>query len=405
MTALSTANGAFDRRGIPLSALILAAFGPLGLLLPTSHRATLTFALLAAAHALLFACLAVVLAARAHHVSEFAIVVSLIIPLSLLAGTMLSPLWEAHYLGIGTPYVLLSLVFVLPLRKYTSPAGVYMFVLGGINIVAVTAAILTLLKWPPATGFLITHYSVFMPDLVSSMLDLRKPVLTFGTHSLAAFAYWLLFYLNWVIWKRRRNRLFLVACCLYVGLQLALRSNTGFLVALVSICTLFGHLLRKPVCIAVLGMLAVAAIIIGRIDALDAPAIQDVRATFASQRNGFLARYGGNDSAIQNLRFLADHPFRPIGAGTSTALSMIGDSGPIEHLLRGSVPLAAAVYGGFWMFLRRNVASTLSRRLLFVMFMAFEFGFSNLVFFRTLYLLPFAVCCLNSMEGEPGPND
>jgi hypothetical protein len=50
------------------------------------------------------------------------------------------------------------------------------------------------------------------------------------------------------------------------------------------------------------------------------------------------------------------------------------------------------------MFLRGSVRSRAAGVFLFCLFVSFETGFSNLLYFRTLYLLPYVVVYLNSLE-------
>src|SRR5260370_14093568 len=101
--------------------------------------------------------------------------------------------------------------------------------------------------------------------------------------------------------------------------------------------------------------------------------------------------------------YLFDHSFSPIGlARSASGLDVsspthffVGDSGPVEYLLRGSVPLLFLIYLGLYGFLRRNLVSRAHSTILFFVILAFETGFSALDSSRTFFLLPFFVVYLN----------
>ena len=99
----------------------------------------------------------------------------------------------------------------------------------------------------------------------------------------------------------------------------------------------------------------------------------------------------------QDLRYIDEHPLQGVGIGYSEAL-WYGDSGPIELLIRGSVPLLLAVYVGFWSFLKRSVISKPVAVALFLIYFAFEIAYSNLLYLRTVCVLPFVIVYLNGLN-------
>ena len=75
-----------------------------------------------------------------------------------------------------------------------------------------------------------------------------------------------------------------------------------------------------------------------------------------------------------------------------------GDSGPIELLIRGSLPLLLAVYIGFWSFVRRSLVSKGMAIAVFLMYFGFEIAYSNLLYLRTVCVLPFVIVYLNGLS-------
>src|SRR5450759_3144650 len=62
----------------------------------------------------------------------------------------------------------------------------------------------------PAVGrFLVDTYSQYTPELVPFMLLLHRPVGVFGTHSVAAFAYYLLLFLHLRFYEEQESPLHL----------------------------------------------------------------------------------------------------------------------------------------------------------------------------------------------------
>src|SRR5262249_34879053 len=84
-----------------------------------------------------------------------------------------------------------------------------------------------IVQYQPARNFLISHYSSFYPELVPSLTSIGKPVLTFGSHSTAAFFYYLFFLINFETYKAYKNWSSLMFSVCYVGLGFALLSVTG----------------------------------------------------------------------------------------------------------------------------------------------------------------------------------
>jgi hypothetical protein len=123
--------------------------------------------------------------------------------------------------------------------------------------------------------------------------------------------------------------------------------------------------------------------------------------------SGPLARYGRDGELRLAINYVYNHPLSPIGltAGPLAPMEVvwtpfrffIGDSGPLEYLLRGSIPLFFLIYFGLYRFLRRNLVLRSHAWGLFLAILLFESGFSVLSYPRMYYLLPFFVVYLNGV--------
>jgi hypothetical protein len=122
---------------------------------------------------------------------------------------------------------------------------------------------------------------------------------------------------------------------------------------------------------------------------------------FTSNVNGLAARYARNGSLAPNIEYILAHPWTPVGVRYSEDLWFV-DSGPVEHMLRGSLVLVVAVYFGLFRFLRENLRSLAHCLILLGVYFAFESGFSNLIYLRTLYLTPFIITFLNGVSRDRG---
>jgi hypothetical protein len=115
----------------------------------------------------------------------------------------------------------------------------------------------------------------------------------------------------------------------------------------------------------------------------------------ASQGHGFIGRYGTGGVLARNIDEIVNHPLSPLGIGYPSGW-LIGDSGPIEYLLRGSVPLLICMYGALWFFLAWNVRSRREALHLFLVILGFELGFDILVTSRFLLFAPVLLAMINA---------
>jgi hypothetical protein len=303
---------------------------------------------------------------------------------------------------IFAEYFVLTVIFALNLKRVRAgPLVSNAFFVA--NAVLIACGVAVLIGSLQISGFLTAWYSQFYPELVPGMLDLHKPVLTFGTHSLAGFFTYLFFWLNWERYKVRRSVSNLVFALCEVTLLLAITSFTSFALAVLALAQIGFWLWknnRKVLLVSVgcviLMILLTADMLAQQIEILwQNP--QVAASVLNADNSGLLVRYEAGGTVRGIIDYISDHPYAPLGF-TYAAILFHGDSGPVEYLLRGSLPLLLLVYVGFYKFLRYNSSNSRYAVTLFLIFLAFETGFGALPYFRTLFLLPFFVVYLNDIN-------
>jgi hypothetical protein len=382
---------------------MLAAFLLLaGLYFPTAHGETILVPLHLILGGLLLVAVAGLLLRRRGCLGGVSLVCSAAIVGTLLIATLFSPFTQITY-GAVMPYLLLATLLSVRLSDIPLTASTRRL-FGLVHIVNLTAGALIVARVPELCQFLVSNYSAAYPELVPYMLDEGKPVLSFGSHSIAGFFFYVFFYLSFQTFRAGLGRRHLAAAIGYIGLMLCLNSFTAYLAAAIACGQLVLHfqIYRS----ALTGLLASLLLLtVGTLVAVDSSLVEPLQHSLndvmESDANGFIGRYSRNGALAANLDYLAQHPFEPVGMGFSNLL-FYGDSGPIEHLTRGSFPLLAAVYCGFYLFLRGNLWSRGEAAFLFAAYMGFEIGYSNLNYIRTLYLLPFVVIYLNGLGRVSG---
>jgi len=258
-----------------------------------------------------------------------------------------------------------------------------------------------------ADRLLAAWYGAFYPTLVSNMVVLfNKPVLTFGTHSMAGFMIYLFFYLHFRAWLTQGGWRRLAAAGGFLGLLVALTSTTGLAFAVIAglqIAFVLQRALpqqRALIAVAILLAALVGAAALG----LDAGTLlaQAEDAIVGDRVRGLFSRYATDGLLASTMKYLSESPLQPIGVGATDTL-YLGDSGLVMNLLRGSVPLLIAVYGGLWLFLRTNLDDRRSALWLWVCVVLFEVGFTPLQYFRFLGFVPLLVVYLNTVSSRVPP--
>jgi hypothetical protein len=385
-----------------ISPFLIAVLLLVGFYFPSSIAADILLPL-AVANAAVVLLLFLVIIGKNGILHEAALANSLLMLALLFVFTVLSQLSELK-MGALMYYGALAVFFTLNLRSITATKWVERAFLT-VNILNVALSVGVLAGSKPIGNFIVDFYSTFYPELVPDMiLSWRKPVLTFGTHSIAGFFFFLFFFLNWRAYQAKRRTLYLAFAIAHVALPFALISVTGFAFGLLeTTILLYGFLKRRPLIFGVALVLIVGGASAGFFKNMSAltegskSAWELAGQVFTSPTNGILGRFSASGNLVTNIHYLFNHPLQPIGFSDMSEL-MSGDCGPLDYLLRGSIFLLVSVYAGLVLFLRKNLVAERDAYVLLAVILAFEVGYTSLISLRFLSFLPFVIVYLNGLR-------
>jgi hypothetical protein len=299
-------------------------------------------------------------------------------------------------------FAALALLYMSYLRSVEFPrwlSRVYLIV----NITNIVMGIAILAGSDVVKEILVNLYSQGYTELVPAMLFARKPVLTFGTHSVAGFFLYLFFYVNWATYKVKKSKLSMVFALCYLCLTLALLSVTGLLLSVIGIIQVLysAWSSAKHRWVWASSMLVVGLLVLSFEWDVVSKIAEAAKAILTSPGNGFLGRLTPTGTMYWDMQYVMKHPFSPVGLSVNTEL-LVADMGLLDYFIRGSIILVVWVYGGLFFFLRRNLIAKADLYFLFAAIMAFELGFSVLLYPRTPFLLAFFVIYLNGLRRSEG---
>lgn len=381
-----------------LATTLMASLLAIGFYFPTSLGEQISTRLYFVGAAILLAILTALLLRRRGFLSVTAAINVAAINVILLVCTLFSPFTDFAYGGY-IPILLFSVLFCVSVRDIRL-TGATRRLFDAANAINIVLAALLMMEVPGLTQFFLDHYAFGYDELLPTMLEAGKPVLTFGTHSLAGFFFYLLFYLTLQTFIAVGSKLNLVFALCYLSLLVSLSSFTALIfgaVAVVQLALCFEW--RKSVVTGLVtsAVLFVTIAIVAPRSEIVSDLKEDLLEVFHRQENGLLGRYSDSGGVSANLEYITAHPFSPIGLGMSRQL-WYADSGPVEYVLKGSFPLLFTVYLGAYLFIRKNLQSGRRALFLFLVFLGFEVGYSNLQYIRTQCFLPFALVYLNGLD-------
>lgn len=391
-------SAADDARGS--GRFLLTAVLALGVFFPTSLSGEISAPLLAV-HQLVFCAIVFGLSLRRQVFgSTLQLWNACFIVVWCLGVSVISPFRDLA-IGAAGVYVTMAALLSVDVSRLEIPPVTRFLRLVTVIVLATAAGVMTGNEW--VVRFLTANFSFAYAELLPTMLVLRKPVFTFGSHSLAGFFYFLFFYLNLETYRayRRRADLALAVGCILAGALLA--SITSAVLMTAALLLLFVGIgrARWPLFTALALALALTAWRY-RGDIGSFVAVSNMLTSLEFEGGGLSGRFGRSGNLLSNLELIRSQPLRPIGFSFSSTV-FYGDSGPIEYVLRGSLPLLLSVYGGFALFLWRNLRLRRDALVLFAVTVAFEVGMSVLTYHRFVYVALFAVLYLNSLASNaPG---
>lgn len=277
------------------------------------------------------------------------------------------------------------------------------------NIITLAIGYLTVIGNETIGNFLVANYSNHKSFLVLSMVQAFKPVITFGSHTIASLMLFFLFYLNYNIFETKRRKSNLFFSLLYLGLIYFLQSNSSYLFLVISLVYILFKFFRtlqfKKRTIIVNSLFVPILFFIS----WDKPilfllqTIKDFQIILSSPVNGVLGRFGESGVLKSNIEYIASNPFKPLGFGYNPNLTYT-DSGLIELITRGTIILPIIIYSTFYFFLKKNLVSKNTAYFLFFTFVIFDmFVYPIIRVSTTFYVLSFTIVLLNHLEINKTP--
>jgi hypothetical protein len=314
--------------------------------------------------------------------------------------------------GLGAEFLLLGLVFCLPTTMVPSH-WIRRIVLLVVEVWLATCAVGVMAGVPAVGRLLVDAFGQYYESLVPNMIALHRPVGPFATHSVAAFAYYLLLFVHLRAFERRESLVDLSWASFWLIVIGALSSSTTAAMLLLGGLDFVWTVIRarRPSTrrIGVAVVVACAGWLLRDAWLQRMPLVELVARVIGNENNGLLSRYNINTGvASGSMAYLRLHPFAPIGladvagSGGSLAGQILGDSGPVQYLLRGGLVLLGAMYGGLWAFLRGTIRNRRVAAWVWGAMLAFELGFSALLVTRVVALVMLTAVCLRDIYATDG---
>lgn len=380
-----------------------SVFFCLGFLTPASVRAVIVYLPSVFALAGMAVCCILLILASERLSSRWGLILGLTtgsVPW-LVSGVRMDELGRSG-VYMGAQFLLLGLIFCLPMRMI--PSRWIRHIVLPITEIGLAICAVGVMAGAPAVGrFLVDTYSQYYPELVSAEIALHRPIGVFGTHSVAAFAYYLLLFLHLRFYEEQESLLHLWCASFWLVMIGALSSGTAAAMLILGGVDLVWTTIRSHRAFArwvgVAAAVACAGWLLYLAPLQRNPLVDLITRVIGNEANGLLSRYNTDTGVVaQAIVYLRLHPLAPIGLSSTSsgplAAQIITDSGPVAYLLRGGAVLLVSLYGGLWVFLHGAVRNTRVALWLWSVVLVFELGFAVLLVLRAVALILLTVVCL-----------
>jgi len=330
-------------------------------------------------------------------VNQDSLIFSICIVTVLLLSTLVSP-FRIYSYGALLPFI--GYCCLISNRwDYLINISVYKNMLVIVSTLFLLASVFVITKIVDIDFVLFKNYSGLNQGTTALMILLRKPVFTFVTHSYAGFYHFLFFYLNFKTFESLKSRTCLWISILFIVSNLFLRSVSSYSFAGIELLLLAIYAAKDVrLMLNLTFVVSVCALYLAVQfnSILKEISIGDILTTFGSETNGFKGRFGNQSPLKPMLDYIQENPFRPVGI-TNNVQFLFGDSGLIILVLRGSVILLICFYLSFILFLKRNLFFSKDYFILILIFLVFELSNTNILYRRTLSVIPFIIVHLNNL--------
>ena len=290
------------------------------------------------------------------------------------------------------------LIWCLTLKR---PAPEPLFARRMVNVISMILIVwgwCLVLNIPWVYNFTKNLYSQLKENMFDNMVTIRgKPVMSFGTHSMAAFFILIAYYYNCILIRERQETpLTYVFMALLFLLQVPMRSTTSMVAMGVMLFLLIwarnNHYTRIFTAVALLGVV-IYFFRTGFIRNFTSDILYGTNAN----HHGFDARYlsGIYDGNIEMITHY-------VGVGflrSASNLFRMNDSGFIYLLTQGNLPAVIITYGLMYGFFKRNMAKY--ARMSFLMFFIWEFiSATTFISVKMVFAHLMTLLLINSLRQE-----
>ena len=251
--------------------------------------------------------------------------------------------------------------------------------------ILIIVGILTVLDNAFIEDLLKTNYIIHYPHIYTVMWSAHKTVTFFGTHSIACYIYFILW---WLLDYRRHIKKGIINYILMVGMLfniLMCTSVSAILCLGIILVYYYFSWIKKASKSSIIKSLIII-LFLGIVVLLN---INSIVLILFSSENGILGRYGSSGNLNVTLRYMIDNII-PIGICDIDGL-WLTDGGYFVHLVRGGPILIALFYCGLYRFLKRNIRDKNRFYLLFFSLLLFEVGYQFTISMRFFMIMLFAI--------------
>lgn len=341
----------------------------------------------------------------ANSVNPRRLILSLVLILYLGVGTLITlfKINSGFKFGYERCIYLVSIILIFCSHiKNKVRFSFFQKVLDIIMISIIIINILSYLNIGNINGLLINKYTQYQEYITSYQFQLKKPVLTFGVHNIAAFIYEGLFLLFWFTYDKTKERRYIWYSLFCIVLLIALQCTTsiGYVIFSISIIIYAQTKSAKKVIISFFCLVIIAVI------AYYYGAIGSIYGILGKESNGFIARYfSGMESLYgSNIKVIEKYV---LGIGYSipgdSNRVYNADSGYIVSLTIGNFGYLIVFYLYLNKFLSDNIKGIEAKIVLLYIFLM-ELGFITFLYFRSIAFLLFMVLYLSALQQHDPAN-
>ena len=258
-----------------------------------------------------------------------------------------------------------------------------------ISIILITIGVCMIFGVDNTNLFLKKYYTDHVSFFYNIMIRNHKPVTIFVTHSVAAYAYFLL-YFCWETQKHFGKLLCLIMKVMFLIMLIFLRSSSSILcLGLIA----FYVFVMKKVKAAYDAFIRLLLIVVALAAVLYV--WNDVTGILFSSKTGFGGRYSTSVGGLMDdLNYILDGGM-PSGLLTLNGFSYT-DSGYLVNMLRGGIIYTVATYYLYYLRLKNALGNKWVAKMIFGGTMLFELGYPILMNQRYVTTLIIAVYCIKS---------